>query len=356
MPGGRDSTIVKLEFSSGVSVPPPQAFTVLKDNGVETGEIEMLQALEARNTYDLKFKSDAARVKGVSCLKGVEGLTVTPYDGSVAVTVLYLPFEVDQRLVARVLSQYGTVSEMRWCKYTAGELKGIFNGKRQFRMELVRDIPSFLFIGGSKAHIRYFCQPRTCFRCGEEGHEAKSCPNRRCGKCLQLGHGKAECPNEVRCNLCGEVGHVFGSCPTSYSAHVSADVGSAPEPSQTGPQYSTQKLEEAALEVEQDFLASKQCEEGTGTPEADCPPSLAAAPGQVEIMTLEEDLDLSSDSAMSDGGPQSLLQRIRLRGRVGLICVRGRGQSALKRSASGEVSDRGTHTLGRPYRAHRLKR
>ncbi|KAJ8043738.1 hypothetical protein HOLleu_10967 [Holothuria leucospilota] len=130
----------------------------------------MLQALEARNTYDLK--SDAARVKGASCLKGVEGLTVTPYDGSVAVTVLYHPFEVDQRLVARILSQYGPVSEMQWCKYTVGELKGIFNGKRQFRMELVRDIPSFLFIGGSKAHIRYFCQPRTCFRCGEEGHEA----------------------------------------------------------------------------------------------------------------------------------------------------------------------------------------
>ncbi|KAJ8050225.1 Zinc finger CCHC domain-containing protein 3 [Holothuria leucospilota] len=205
----------------------------------------MLQALEARNTYDLKFKSDAARVKGVSCLKGVEGLTVTPYDGSVAVTVLYLAFEVDQRLVARVLSQYGTVSEMRWCKYTVGELKGIFNGKRQFRMELVRDIPSFLFMGGSKALIRYFCQPRTCFRCGEEGHEAK------------------QCPNEVRCNLCGEEGHVFDACPTSYSAHVSADVGSAPEP-QTGPQYSTQELEEAALEVEQDFLASKQCEGGLG--------------------------------------------------------------------------------------------
>ncbi|KAJ8049028.1 Zinc finger CCHC domain-containing protein 3 [Holothuria leucospilota] len=168
-------------------------------------------------------------------------------------------------------------------------------------MELVRDIPSFLFIGGSKAHIRYFCQPRTCFRCGEEGHEAKSCPNRRCGKCLQLGHGNAECPNEVRCNICGEEGHVFGACPASYSAHVSADVGWAPEPSQTGPQYSTQELEEAALEVEQDFLASKQVEGGTTTPEADSPPSLAAAPGQVEIMTVEEDLDLSSDSAMSDG-------------------------------------------------------
>ncbi|KAJ8048416.1 Zinc finger CCHC domain-containing protein 3 [Holothuria leucospilota] len=293
MPGGQDSTIVKLEFAFYVCPLPPQAFTVLKDNGVEIGDIEMLQALEARNTYDLKFKSIAARVKGVSCLKGVEGLTLIPYDGSVAVTVLYLPFEVDQRLVASVLSQYGTVSEMRWCKYTGGELKGIFNGKRQFRLEL---------IGGSKAHIRYFCQPRTYFRCGEEGHEAKSCPN------------------EVRCNLCGEEGHVFGACPTLYSALVSADVGSAPEPSQTGPQYSTQELEEAALEVEQDFLASKQCEGGTGTPELESPPSLATAPSQVEISTVEEDLDLSSDSSMSDVGEPASEPPPK-------DCVRGRGQS-----------------------------
>ena len=220
MPGGWDSTGVKLENSSGVSVSPPQAFTVLKNNGVGVKGIEMLQALAARNTYDLKFRSDAARVKGVSCLKGVEGLTVTPYDRSVAVTVLYLNCEVDQRLVARVLSQYGTVSDMRWWKYSEGELKGIFNGKRQFRMELNMDIPSFLFIGGSKAHIRYFGQPRTCFKCGEEGHEA----NRRCGRCMQVGHDKAVCPNEVRCNLCGKEGHVSGLCPTSYSARAGADV------------------------------------------------------------------------------------------------------------------------------------
>ena len=91
MPGGRDSTIVKLEFKSGVNVPPKQVFQLLKNKGVEFKEIVMLQALAARNTYDLKFSSDAARVKGVSCLKGV-GLTVTPYDRSVVVTVLYSGF------------------------------------------------------------------------------------------------------------------------------------------------------------------------------------------------------------------------------------------------------------------------
>ena len=172
-------------------------------------------------------------------------------------------------------------------------------------MELERDIPSVLFIGGSKAHIRYFGQPRTCFQCREEGHEAKSCPNKRCGRCLQLGHDKATCPNEVRCNLCGEEGHVSGACPTSYSARASADVGPAEEPSQ--PEYSSQELEEAAREVEKDFLASsKQCEGGPGTPERDTPSPSPPPPGEADVTTVKEDLQLSSDSdsvtAMSDDG------------------------------------------------------
>ena len=49
---------------------------MLKNNGVEVKQIEMLQAPLARNTYDLKFRSDADRLDGVSRLKGVEGLTV----------------------------------------------------------------------------------------------------------------------------------------------------------------------------------------------------------------------------------------------------------------------------------------
>ena len=111
MPGGRDSSIVKLQFESRGNVTPQQVFSVLKNNKIEVKDIQMLQALAPRNTYDLKFSNDAARIKGVSSLKGVEGLTVTPYDRSVVVTVLYLNFEVDQGLVARVLGQYETVSD-----------------------------------------------------------------------------------------------------------------------------------------------------------------------------------------------------------------------------------------------------
>ncbi|PIK38720.1 hypothetical protein BSL78_24434 [Apostichopus japonicus] len=52
-----------------------------------------------------------------------------------------------------------------------------------------QDIPSFLFIAGHKAHVRYPGQPRTCFRCGRPDRaRAKGCPNKKCGRCLRLGH------------------------------------------------------------------------------------------------------------------------------------------------------------------------
>ncbi|KAJ8019730.1 hypothetical protein HOLleu_41430 [Holothuria leucospilota] len=47
-----------------------------------------------------------------------------------------------------------------------------------------------------------------------------------------------------------EAGHVSGACPEAYSAHASEDVGQTPEPSQPGPEYSTQELEEAVYEME----------------------------------------------------------------------------------------------------------
>ncbi|KAJ8050212.1 hypothetical protein HOLleu_03322 [Holothuria leucospilota] len=320
MPGGRDSTIVKLEFSSGVSVSPPQAFTMLKNSGVEVKEIEMLQSLAARNTYDLKFRSDAARIQGVSCLKALEGLTVTPYDRSAVVTVLYLNFEVDQGLVARVLSQYGTVSDMRWVTYQAGELKGILNGKRQFRMVLKREIPSFLFMGGgggSKAHIRYFGQPRTCLSVERRGTKPSRVPTDVVASACRWGTTRLSVP--TRCGVTS-VGRrdmsLSGSCPTSYSARASAEVGPDHEPSQPGPE-----------------------------PMVEEPRSPSPDEGG-RITKVENDLQLSSDSetdsAMSDaGGPASEPPPKDPPSGEGWfdLCEGVEPESKLKRSASGEESD-----------------
>ncbi|KAJ8048743.1 Zinc finger CCHC domain-containing protein 3 [Holothuria leucospilota] len=108
----------------------------------------MLQPLAARNTYDLKFRSDAARIQGVSCLKGLEGLTVTPFDRSVVVTVLYLNFE-----------------------------------------------PRTCFKCGEEGHEAKSCPNRRCGKCLQVGHDKAECPNKvRCNLCGEEGHVSGSCP------------------------------------------------------------------------------------------------------------------------------------------------------------------
>ncbi|PIK59056.1 putative zinc finger CCHC domain-containing protein 3-like [Apostichopus japonicus] len=127
---------------------------------------------------------------------------------------IHVGLEVRQELVVTVLGRFGAVKAAKMCSYA--QAPGVLNGHRQVRIDLKQDIPSFLFIAGHKAHVRYPGQPRTCFRCGETGHEAKGCPNKKCGRCLRLGHDSTACPNEVVCSLCGKEGHVFRACPSSY--------------------------------------------------------------------------------------------------------------------------------------------
>ena len=360
MPVCRDSSIVKLKFGSDAVVPPKQVFCLFQSKGVDLDTIEMLQALTSRNTYDLKFSSDAARVKGVASLQGIEGLTVTPYDRSVVVTVLHLNFEMEQDLVARVLSRYGTVSDMWRCTYA--DFPRIYNGIRQFRMILKADIPSFLFIGGCKAHTRYLGQPRTCFRCGQEGHEAKACPNKRCGRCFEVGHDQASCPNQVVCTLCGKEGHVMRACPTSYSARASSDVGSAPAPSPPGPEPTSpcsesmspsseelREAEEVATKVEREFLASEVCEEA-----AEESPS---SPVEADMDSVEEDLRLSSDSEGSEAeGSSSEPPPKDPPSRDGWFDLSGEVDPTMKRSASEEVSEQGGPVAGAPMPSPRNKK
>ena len=139
---------------------------------------------------------------------------------------------------------------------------------------------------------------------------------------------------------------MFGACPTSYSACVSEDVGSAPEPSQSGPDPmvdepttpSPEELDEVAHQVEQEFLVSK-CMGEIGTPEADYPQE------ERGMITVEEDLQLSCDSEssspMSDNGESAPEPPPRdpPNGDDWFEFGGGNMEPTLKRSASGEVCD-----------------
>ena len=62
----RDPLVVKLVFVRDGAVLPRQVFSLLKSKGIAVpGDIDMLQCLQARNTFDLKFRSVDARDKGL---------------------------------------------------------------------------------------------------------------------------------------------------------------------------------------------------------------------------------------------------------------------------------------------------
>ncbi|PIK46441.1 putative zinc finger CCHC domain-containing protein 3-like [Apostichopus japonicus] len=175
------------------------------------------------NCFDVRFTSEAARVRGVHVLEGVEGLKVTPYDSSVWVTVLHLPLDMSEQVVVRTLGRFGKVTGYEEPEFL--ECKGVKTGTRRVRIELKSDIPSTLWANGHRAHIAYPGQPRTCWRCGLEGHEARLCPNKRCSRCLQVGHTLAECKGDIVCNSCGKTGHLARLCPDrSYAARVATGV------------------------------------------------------------------------------------------------------------------------------------
>lgn len=146
---------------------------------------------------------------------------------------------------------------------------------------------------------------------------------------------------------------MLGACPTSYSARASAGVGTAPEPSQPGPgdmveEPRSPSPDEVADQVEQDFLASKHCQSVSMTPEAGPSPSSPPPSGEAELLILEEDLRLSSESDLdiTDAGePASEPPPKDPPSEDGWFDLgRGEPKSELKGSALGEVCDHGVHS------------
>ena len=97
------------------------------------------------------------------------------------VKVFNVPFELSNAAVSRALEQYGRVHRVINASYGRDYPFPVDSGIRILKMELRKNIPSFVNIGvsGVRATVVYEGQVRTCAVCNEPGHLRFDCPRRR---------------------------------------------------------------------------------------------------------------------------------------------------------------------------------
>ena len=160
-------------------------FDFLKEVGVDVAkDLIAVQGLPGK-TWDITCKTVEIRRRLWAEVSTRESCIASMYPGSATVVnVLHVPHELNDNVVRYVLARYGKVLSGRFKTYE--KYPDLFNGIRQYQMELTADIPSSLRLGGRNCWIRYYGQPRTCMKCGSTGHEAKECAKVVCFKCQEL--------------------------------------------------------------------------------------------------------------------------------------------------------------------------
>ena len=98
------------------------------------------------------------------------------------VRICDVPFEVSLDEVKKRLNQYGKVSSIRRETYASRQPEdGYFptlSGWITARMEISKNIPSYMMFGGERAMIKYQGQIPTCMLCSATGHFGHKCPNK----------------------------------------------------------------------------------------------------------------------------------------------------------------------------------
>ena len=210
MPVTRWKTLSITLMEQGVDV-----FALLERYNVDLEDVEAVQMLPGQKA-DVTFKTEIAMEGARNRMNGDQRLICIPYESRVKiVTILHVAHEVPDDEVKFILARYGDVKASRRLVYK--DHPTIFNGSRQYRMEVNQNIPSTITLGGRSCWVRYSGQRRTCHRCGQIGHESKECTEIKCFKCLEMGHVARECPNLAVCSICLESGHRAHSCPKSFA-------------------------------------------------------------------------------------------------------------------------------------------
>lgn len=180
---------VKLVCSSGSRTPAHLEvlkFT-LQQLKVPPADLHSVYRDENENRFYLKFIDET---KFSDFMKSIEETYTFPYDDGTTtrvhlemasrifryVRIFSLPPEIEDKDIAHVLGQFGTIRQHVRERYAAAHGFTIYTGIRGVHMEVAKEIPPHIYIGHFRARIFYDGLKNRCFLCKAEGHVKADCP------------------------------------------------------------------------------------------------------------------------------------------------------------------------------------
>lgn len=185
---------VKLVCPSGSRTPAHLevlkfTLTVLK---IPSSDVHSVYKDENENRFYIKFIDETKFSHFVSNLD--ESYNFRYDDGTVVkvslemasrifryVRIFSLPPEIEEKEIAHVLGQFGTIRQHVRERFAAEHGVAIYTGVRGVHMEIAKELPPHIYIGHFRARIYFEGLKNKCFLCKAEGHIKANCPQSLAG-------------------------------------------------------------------------------------------------------------------------------------------------------------------------------
>lgn len=207
-------------FTPRYRVPANEVFNVLKDAGVNSGDISCIQR---QSSGEIVLTFSSAQFTENFLQKNLIKLRGQPFalqDVDRPLTYLQVfdaPHEMPDPPIINRLSKYCDVVSTRRGYFREPGWENVQDGVRHYRVRVKSPIPNYMRFGKILVHFRYKGQPRTCRHCHQTGHYANACHTVICYNCEQTGHLASDCPEQLLCNICKSPDHKARSCPFSWT-------------------------------------------------------------------------------------------------------------------------------------------
>lgn len=180
---------LRLSFGEGARIPTDkEVFEFFRKQNWKSGDLSAFY--REQNLIFVRFKNQRLAGNALNSLGSVilfeygDGKKGQVFVNDANVVYKYvrlfgLPPEVNDVDIETSLEKFGKVQYLVRERYAAETGYPIWNGNRGAYMELVKEIPSSLEVGGVSARVFYDGQTSSCFKCGSHDHLKVNCSRRK---------------------------------------------------------------------------------------------------------------------------------------------------------------------------------